>query len=93
MSFSTSTAITSRIVVAATVLTVSLATAAGPLQFYSATPCRIVDTRNANGITGGPQMGALQVRNFPMRGYFGITSTAVAVSLNVSVVPPSARLP
>jgi hypothetical protein len=77
------------IVVAATVLTASLATAAGPLQFYSVTPCRVVDTRNPNGLTGGPQMAAFQVRHFPMRGRCGIASGAVAVSLNVTVVTPA----
>jgi hypothetical protein len=76
------------IVVAATVLTASLATAAGPLQFYSVTPCRVVDTRNPNGLTGGPAMAAFQTRNFPMRGICGVASTAVAVSLNVTVVTP-----
>jgi hypothetical protein len=76
------------IVVAATVLTASLATAAGPLQFYSVTPCRVVDTRNPNGLTGGPPMAAFQTRSFPMRGICGIASTAVAVSLNVTVVTP-----
>jgi hypothetical protein len=77
------------IVVAATVLTASLATAAGPLQFYSVTPCRVVDTRNATGITGGPALAAFQVRNFPMRGHCGIDTLAVAVSLNVTVVTPA----
>jgi hypothetical protein len=77
------------IVVAATVLTASLATAAGPLQFYSVTPCRVVDTRGAVGLTGGPQLAAFQVRNFPMRGRCGIDSAAIAVSLNVTVVQPA----
>jgi hypothetical protein len=78
------------IVVVATVLTASLATAAGPLQFYSVTPCRVVDTRGAIGLTGGPALSAFQVRNFPMRGVCGVASTAVAVSLNVTVVSPAA---
>lgn len=78
------------VVVAATALTASVATAVGPLQFYSVTPCRVVDTRNATGLTGGPAMAAFQTRNFPMRGLCGIASTAVAVSLNVTVVAPNA---
>lgn len=78
------------ILVAATVLTASVATAAGPLQFYSVTPCRVVDTRNPIGLTGGPPMASFQTRNFPMRGYCGIASQAVAVSLNVTVVQPVA---
>lgn len=76
------------IVVAATVLTASMATAAGPLQFYSVTPCRVVDTRGPNGLTGGPAMAAFQTRNYPMRGLCGVASSAVAVSLNVTVVTP-----
>jgi hypothetical protein len=76
------------IVVAATVLTASLATAAGPLQFYSVTPCRVVDTRGPNGLTGGPPLAAFGTRNFPMRGRCGIDSAAIAVSLNVTVVTP-----
>jgi hypothetical protein len=35
-------------------------------------------------------MAAFQTRNFPMRGICGISSQAVAVSLNVTVVQPSA---
>jgi hypothetical protein len=78
------------LVAAATFLTASAARAAGPLQFYSVSPCRVVDTRGATGLTGGPPMAAFQTRNFPMRGLCGIASTAVAVSLNVTVVQPTA---
>lgn len=78
------------IVVAATVLTASLATAAGPLQFYSVTPCRVVDTRYPTGLTGSPPLAAAQTRHFPMRGQCGIDSAAVAVALNVTVVLPTA---
>lgn len=78
------------ILVAATVLTASVATAAGPLQFFSVTPCRVVDTRGPTGLTGGPAMAAFQTRHFPMRGQCGIAPAAVAVSLNVTVVQPTA---
>jgi hypothetical protein len=77
------------LVTAATLLTASAATAAGPLQFYSVAPCRVVDTRNATGLTGGPALAAFQTRSFPMRGQCGIDSAAVAVSLNVTVVSPT----
>ena len=76
------------LVAAATVLTGSVASAVGPLQYFSVTPCRVVDTRTATGITGGPPLAAFQTRNFPMRGFCGISSTAVAVALNVTVVTP-----
>src|SRR6266571_2279414 len=39
------------LLVATILLTVSVASAAGPYQFYSVTPCRIADTRG-NGFTG-----------------------------------------
>lgn len=78
------------LVAAATLLTASAASAAGPLQFYSVAPCRVVDTRGAVGLTGGPPLAAFQTRNFPMRGQCGIDSAAVAVSLNVTVVGPTA---
>jgi hypothetical protein len=78
------------LVAGATLLTASAATAAGPLQFYSVAPCRVVDTRNAIGLTGGPALAAFQTRHFPMRGQCGIDSAAVAVSLNVTVVAPTA---
>jgi hypothetical protein len=76
---------------AATVLTVSTASAAGPFQFYSVTPCRLADTRNpANGQgTGGPALVGLQTRNFPVRGLCGVPSDAQAAALNVTVVGPT----
>ena len=77
------------LVTAATLLTASAATADGPLQFYSVAPCRVVDTRNPIGPTGGPALAPFQIRNFPMRGQCGIDSAAVAVSLNVTVVTPT----
>jgi hypothetical protein len=77
------------LVAAATVLTGSVASAVGPLQYYSVTPCRIVDTRGATGLTGGPALAAFQIRNFPIRGFCGVSSAAVAVALNVTVVTPA----
>ena len=47
-------------------LTVSAAEAAGPFQFFSVTPCRIVDTRGPTGVTGGPALSAGAARNFPI---------------------------
>ncbi|HEY2930777.1 MAG TPA: hypothetical protein VGK99_03455 [Acidobacteriota bacterium] len=63
---------------------------AGPFQFFSVTPCRIVDTRNPNGPTGGPAMNSGQPRGFPITGLCGIPGTAKAVALNVTVVTPTA---
>jgi len=54
------------------------------LQFISATPCRLVDTRQ----TGGPIQGGT-ARDFivPQLGGCNIPGTAAAYSLNVTVVP------
>ncbi len=60
----------------------------GAFQFIAMTPCRIADTRNAASAFGGPELAAGVVRTFdvPQSGC-GIPSTAVAYSLNVTVVP------
>ncbi len=61
-----------------------------PLQggFVPITPCRIADTRTSPGSFGGPSLAAGIVRSFviPQSGC-GIPATAVAYSLNVTVVP------
>ena len=61
---------------------------AGSLDFYTATPCRVLDTRNAVGPLGGPIMGAGQSRSFNVpSSTCGIPATAKAYSLNATVVP------
>ena len=61
---------------------------AGSLDFYTATPCRVLDTRNAAGPLGGPIMGAVQSRSFNVpSSTCGIPATAKAYSLNATVVP------
>jgi hypothetical protein len=62
------------------------------LNFYTLAPCRVVDTRNANGPLGGPVMSAGLVRSFPVvssSSACGIPVTAKALSVNVTVVPVS----
>jgi hypothetical protein len=76
---------------ASILLTVSVASAAGPYQFYSVTPCRIADTRG-NGFTGPsgpPSLAGGAPRNFPVRGLCGIPSDAQAAALNVTAVGPT----
>jgi hypothetical protein len=66
------------------------APAAGGLNFYTVPPCRIVDTRGATGTFGGPIMGASTTRTFPLsQGPCGISDSAAAYSLNMTVVPPA----
>ena len=62
---------------------------AGALAFYPVTPCRVADTRNANGAFGGPSLGAGGTRSFDVpQSTCGIPATAQAYSLNMTVVPP-----
>ncbi len=62
--------------------------AAGALRFYPVTPCRIADTRRAEGPFGGPEMQAATARSFAVpASACNIPSTAAAYSLNVTVVP------
>jgi hypothetical protein len=61
---------------------------AGALTFYPVTPCRVADTRITAGPFGGPEMGPQSTRSFAIpASACGIPSTAVAYSLNVTVVP------
>jgi len=78
---------------AATFLTESTASAAGPFQFFSVTPCRLADTRDPVGLTGGPALQSGVVRNLAVYGAnarnCGISASAKAVALNVTVVTPN----
>jgi hypothetical protein len=59
-------------------------------QFYTVTPCRVVDTRNATGPRGGPAFGAGGARVFTVGGFCGIPTSAKAISVNVTVTNPGA---
>ena len=62
--------------------------AAGGAAFYAATPCRVLDTRTADGPLGGPFMTAGETRDFPvLSSPCGLPSSASAYSMNVTVVP------
>lgn len=58
-------------------------------QFVPVTPCRVVDTRGPNGPFGGPPIQGGLFRSFaiPQQPACNIPSSAVAYSLNVTVVP------
>ncbi len=64
-------------------------TAAPPASFYTVMPCRIADTRNPDGPSGGPALAAAVVRSFPVTGICGIPSSATAVAINLAVSLPS----
>lgn len=67
---------------------------AAPLQaagsaFYTVSPCRIVDTRGPAGPLGGPALGSGQVRALAVAGRCGVSSSAEAVAVNITVVLPA----
>jgi hypothetical protein len=63
-----------------------------PADFFIVTPCRLADTRNAAGPTGGPALVAGATRSFPVTGgVCGIPSAAIAISVNLTVTQPAAQ--
>ena len=64
------------------------------LAFYPLTPCRVLDTRLANGSLGGPYLFADQQRDFPVLDSSCIPSNAnaSAYSMNFTVVPVEGSL-
>ncbi len=63
--------------------------ASGTYQFYPLTPCRLVDTRGADGSLGGPRLPAQTPRSFPLLSSSCIPKglNPLAYSLNFTVVP------
>lgn len=57
---------------------------AGPYQYFAVTPCRAIDTRSSSRIQ------RVVARNLTIKGVCGVPVDAVAASLNVTVVNPSA---
>jgi len=74
--------------VAATV-TVTTNAPSGATKFYLVTPCRIIDTRDANGAYGGPALASGAKRNIVVAGVCGIPTGVVSISVNVAAVAPS----
>jgi len=67
----------------------AVANSAGPADFFTVTPCRLLDTRNPAGAWGGPALLPGQ-RVFQATGQCGIPANAKAVVANLTVVNPSA---
>jgi hypothetical protein len=64
---------------------------ASSLEFYPLAPCRVVDTRSAASLLGGPSLAAGQARSFPLQSSSCmIPASAQAYSLNVTAVPSGA---
>jgi hypothetical protein len=61
----------------------------GALAFYPLQPCRIFDTRNANGAFGGPRLNADSTRDFTVpSSACNVPATAQAYVMNATMVPP-----
>lgn len=63
-------------------------TGAAATLYRTLTPCRVVETRGADGPLGGPALTAGQTRVFAVAGSCGIPATAVSISGNLTVVEP-----
>jgi M6 family metalloprotease-like protein len=62
--------------------------ASGGLAFYPLTPCRVADTRNANGPSGGPFLSGGTSRTIPVQSSpCGVAASAQAYSVNLAAVP------
>jgi hypothetical protein len=64
------------------------------MAYYPLQPCRALDTRNANVGLGGPYLSGNTSRDFPVlsASSCGISSTAQAYSVNVTVVPRTSTM-
>ena len=72
-----------------TAQTVTAAFSTPALSYYTVTPCRVFDSRNA-GLGGPTPWRPAPTSAVLVAGYCGIPTTASAVSLNVTVVSASA---
>ena len=68
---------------------------AGPFQYHSLTPCRLVDTRVAGGTggipvgNGSPIVGTGTTRTFTAQGNCAVPAGAAAVTINSTAVGPT----
>jgi hypothetical protein len=67
------------------VLTAIAPSAHAQYSYYALNPCRVVDTRNPNGVNGGPIVASGTLRSFAVRGVCGVPTSAKAISLNLAV--------
>gem|GEM_PF-6876007 len=69
---------------------VSVSIPSSPTLFFPLTPCRVLDTRNADGPYGGPVLTAGEIRTFTITGVCGVPENAVSIVGNLTVTEPSA---
>jgi hypothetical protein len=60
------------------------------LDFYTLTPCRLVDTRTAAGPLGGPALQPGATRTFVVTGVCGVPASAKALSVSMTITQPAA---
>ena len=70
--------------------TVCGAAAPNSFSYFTLSPCRILDTRDADGPLGGPILAPSATRTFDAANTCGIPSSATALAINVTVVAPTA---
>lgn len=61
-----------------------------PTQLHTIVPCRVGDSRDPAGPSGGAALGAGETLVFQVAGRCGIPPTAISVAANVTVATPSA---
>ena len=54
------------------------------LDYFTLTPCRVVDTRGLGAPIGGPVLQGQETRTLAVGGHCGIPTTAKALSINVT---------
>lgn len=59
-------------------------------RYVPVTPCRVFDTRNANGARGGPAINAQSFRVFDVARVCGVPADARAIAANFTVTQPTA---
>jgi hypothetical protein len=59
-------------------------------RYYALAPCRVLDTRNSPGPSGGPAMAAGSTRQFPVAGVCGVPTNARAVATTVTTTAQTA---
>ncbi|KAA0253501.1 hypothetical protein FBQ97_01150 [Acidobacteria bacterium ACD] len=83
---------TGTVTIATRTFTVSQGASGGAsVRFFTLTPCRVVDTRNAPGTLSGPSLAAGETRSWPVvSGSCGVPAGAQALAVNVTAVAPPA---
>ena len=70
--------------------TVSVTAPGSNMAFYTVTPCRLVDTREPGGGSGGTPLAAGEQRSWYLNSSCGVPDGARALSTNVTVAEPTA---